>query len=400
MRMHKPMPSRHRGVALVYATVVFLVLVALVSYGVESGRIHMAKTQLQVSADASLRAAMKKFMLGEEAPYSGGKTLRQDAQDIALLNTCDGDPVQLVDAEIQFIKWNNSTRTWTGPYTGAAIRSNFANAIRIIPSRDSSKGNPLPLYFGQIIGRNSCDVSGGSKTTQAGRTVEAIAYVDPAAQFSGFIGLDFLTVKNNLNVSSRNFNNNMNGKNGIIGSNGAISGKNNNDFGGVVLGPTGSMSFSNNNTISGAMVRQTQNLSYPPSPAAPSASTAPPSVTTNLPAGTYCWTSWPSKAVTFAGAATVYVTGNSMDVGNITAFQSKPANLTIYLVGAVTFEGKNNVVIYGQVYGPQATVDFKNGVTIYGSCIAKSIESKNNADLIYDDSLGGGASATPYIVVK
>lgn len=391
------------GVALIYCMVCLLAVVAIVAYAVEVGRVKSAKTELQTAADAAVRVAIKKFMISEMSP-SGYGSVRADAKLVASRNNCDGESVTLLDSEIQFIKWNAATKTWTGPYTGAAIMANNANAIRVIPSRTLAKGNPIPLYFGSAIGMTSCDISNGSATTQNGKTVEAIAYVVQPAFGTGFVGLDFIDVKNNIAVSSRNFATGQTGPGGVMASNGPITAKNNSFVGSVMLGPAGSVSIGNNSTITGRVVLP-EAMNYPSPGTPPSAAMTPPPTLTNLAGGVYVWnnlTMTNNKTLSFTGPATVWITGN-VDLSNnctIQAYNGIPSNLKIYMTSPNgTFTTNNNTTISCQIYGPTITYEDKNNAVYYGSGIFKSITSKNNTNFVSDESTGGSIN-TPFVIVK
>src|SRR4051794_2189177 len=140
---------RRRGLSLIWAMSVMSALVVMASLTVDFGRVQIAKTQLREAADAAARAGIAQ--LGNVANV-------QDAvYTVGAQNVCLGDPV-VIDktADIEFGKWDPTLRTFT-LVTGAAV--NTADSLRVTCRRTTARSNAIPLMFGGLIGKRTCDVS-------------------------------------------------------------------------------------------------------------------------------------------------------------------------------------------------------------------------------------------------
>src|SRR5688572_25149266 len=123
-----------RGFSSIYIVVALVALCGFVSFGVDYGRVQLAKTQLQGAADAAVRAAAAKI-------DDGATAARTAAVAIAAANKCDGDAVVLDPAQdVEFGQWDKNDRTFT-PLTGAA--QNSANAIRVTARRIAARDTAI-----------------------------------------------------------------------------------------------------------------------------------------------------------------------------------------------------------------------------------------------------------------
>jgi hypothetical protein len=198
---------------------------------------------------------------------------------------------------------------------------------------------------------------------------------------------------------------NNSNSNGSLGSNAAISGKNNNTLkGSALLGPSGSATGI---TVSPGSSTPGATTLVPPTMPSWSPGTNPNNVaqaytvnsTTTLPAGTYWFTSLSINAdLTFAGPSTVHVNGNVDLNAGLTASNSIPANLRVYQLGSGTFgdSGSNGMDITADIWAPSVTFSAKNNFVFRGRAFFGSISAvKNNAEMYYDEAFGpasGGAS--------
>jgi Flp pilus assembly protein TadG len=136
-----------RGVVMVYSAVAIVVLCGILSFAVDYGRVQLVKTELQRLADAA-------------AVYSAAQVtvqanLRSFARAAATENLVDNRSLSLTNADIERGTWNATTRT----FTPTAISP---TAVRVTARRMASRSTGVPLIFGQIIGRNTVDVSASS----------------------------------------------------------------------------------------------------------------------------------------------------------------------------------------------------------------------------------------------
>ncbi len=158
--------KRNRGVVLIYAIVAMIAFIAFVSFGVDVARSQKAKTELQTACDAAARNAASKLY---SSSYSSTiqSNVRTAAKNTAAANYVDGTAVSLSNSDIEIGTWNTTSKTFS------ALSSSFtsANAVRITASCTAAKGNAVPLLFGAVYGRRTCDVI-------AKATVMQVAAVD------------------------------------------------------------------------------------------------------------------------------------------------------------------------------------------------------------------------------
>ncbi len=144
--------NRSRGMSLIYIAMSMVVLCAFASLAVDLGRVQLAKTELRRAADSAARYAAMSIP-------DGTSIVIANAKDAANDNTADGTTVVLKNSDIEFGTWSITNKTFT-VLTGSA-RSG-ANAIRITTRRTAATSNAVPLSFGQILGKPSCDVTAQS----------------------------------------------------------------------------------------------------------------------------------------------------------------------------------------------------------------------------------------------
>ena len=371
--------QRHpRGSALIWTTVVLVVLIGFCSLAVDWGRVQVVKTELRRTADAAARYAAP-------AMGDGIAAVRARAKDVADDNTADGTPVILTDSDIEVGRWDADARAFVPNGTPA-------DAVRITARR--SGDTAVPLMFARVFGRQSANVS-------------ASAVMRAAQSAGGFTGLNGISFHNNTFIGSYDSASvtkpgkaHSTGK-GALASNGAISAHNHVELDGdVTIGPSGSVSGV---TIDGKTSKKTTAITAPATPPAGTGSnplglpsTYTVSVPTTLPGGTYRFTSLTVNAnLSFSGPASVYVDGN-IAVDNstaITAFESRPSNLKIYQTGTGrTFIANNDFEITATVVAPGSDFTAKNKLFFYGSALFRSIDAKNNTEIFIDERIAPATS--------
>ncbi len=383
-------PSRRRrrragGVALIYVVLATVAIFAFCTLAVDYARRQVVRTQLRRAADAAAMYAM--LAQGKGLPAA---TVQAYAVDAANDNTADGTPVAIdPTTNVDFLDWDAATRTYT---TLAGSNRSKADAIRVTASRTIS------LYFGSFINQSTTTV-----------TVESIAGGGTRAVIDGYIGLEGITVKNNLfsggyySSDNKNVSHATAADPGMIGSNATITGKNNTTWGQVILGPGGSFVTGQNLTQDADPIYLSVDLPTDPPDfgAAPSSNpngvskTLSVSGTVTLAAGTYAFTSITlgnNASLQFAGPATLYINGSVTfsQNGEVRAYGDLPTNLTIYQKGVgSTFGGSNanDVLLIASVDAPETDFFAKNNAELRGNGRFKTITAKNNLDLFYDESL-------------
>src|SRR3954451_22956880 len=127
---------------LIYATAGMVVFAGLCVLAVDWGRVQVAKTELQRTADAA-------------APYavtgvSDGTALAK-ANWIGGLNPADGRAVVFQAADV-------TTGTWDASAGAFAAGGGSPNPARVTARRSAAAGTAVPLTFGPVIGVSSSDV--------------------------------------------------------------------------------------------------------------------------------------------------------------------------------------------------------------------------------------------------
>jgi hypothetical protein len=361
---------------LVYAIIIMTMLCGFLSLGVDYGRIQMAKTEMERAAFAASRAGAAGIADG---------TASAKAIQFAAANLVDGTPLVLQAGDVVVGTWA------AGSFSPGGASP---NAVQINAYRTAARGNAIPLVFGQVIGRSSCDI-------------KCIGIVATAAGATGFTGLNSFTVKNNFfsasyksTVTTSPSHSTYN-TNGLMRSNGVISGSGN-LYGNAKVGPSGSVS--GGLTVSGTTTTLGSNITAPAVTMTvvtnPGGVSQTPDIgsTVTWPGGTYYFTSLNvqgGNSINFSGPATVYMNGNVtvQDGSAIVAYQSIPANLVLYHASGKSFSAGSSDTFVGVYNGPSATVTFVNNALIEGSIMAQSITVKNNCDLYYDEALGTGSGS-------
>jgi hypothetical protein len=366
-------------------------LCAMASFAVDMGRVVVVKTQLRAAADAAALGAAR-YVLADLA------TARNAGISTAHANFADGSPVILASSDIEFIRWDEDTRTYV-----PASSSVPANAVKVTVYRTTARGNPVKLPFAQLIGANTCNV-----------TASAIALATP--QRYAAVGLDFISMSGNATNAYRSntmvtFGPNFTAR-GDITSNGDItlggsSFVDGNAFPGVGKRVIGS------NHVSGYCQNNTEPLVYPVADPGNAATVndnglVPSNCTKNgsinlgnqkklsLPGGTYYFKDLEMGAgseLTFTGPSTLYLTGNVRMDGHAITNADLPKNLRIVMLGAgTTVEIKAGTDLFADIYAPLSAIYISGNGDIYGAIVGKSITMSGEAGIHYDMSLLGGVS--------
>lgn len=373
-----------------YTVIMLAGLCGLVSFGVDIGRVQVAKTELQTAADAAARAAAAGLA-------TSAAEARSDAVEAAAANVCDGSPVVLDPAaDVEIGTWDPAAKTFT---VGSG------SAVRVTARRIAARNTGIPLMFARVVGRDTCDIH-----------AVAIATVQ-AGSSPGFTGLNGFTMLGNTLFASYNsdwtstptqFNCYQRCR---VGSNAVIDERQNAlIFGNVVLGPSGRLA--GRFYISGTTTTLASPIPTPSSPAwAPS--TNPNGISqdytvnsfTTLPGGTYWFTSLTINALLrFSGPATVYVNGNITVDGPLIADDYIPANLRIYQIGSGRTFGDSGsygmLFLIAKIEAPGANFTARNNAIVCGSATFNTITTNDNAAFFADEAASQGSSARTISLVR
>jgi hypothetical protein len=100
--------------------------------------------------------------------------------------------------------------------------------------------------------------------------------------------------------------------------------------------------------------------------------------------------------LTFSGPATIYMNGNATlnDSDSITAYNSKPSNLTIYQASGYTFSAHDHDTFVGVIQAPGATLSVHDYFTSEGALEFQTMSFHDWATVFYDEALGGPTGST------
>ena len=407
------------GLSTIYVLVIFVVLVALVSLGVEVGRVHLVRMQLQTAADSAARAGASGIALSQDVAVDR-------AVSFAAENFADGQSVALDEGQdIEFGLWDPGSRT-----LDSSVSFDEADAVRVTAYRTEDRDNATPLIFARLVGKDHANVS-----------VQAIAKVSPGTKRYGIVGLDFINFHgNHAHTDSYNSDNGPYGgsnvlENGDIASNGNIDVQNGDVHGEAHPGVGQDITFSPNGFATDDTSDLDVPLNYPPAQLGDAATvndngllvgagspynqankrfrlTGNGSFT--LPAGTvgdpniYYFTELDvggNTTLTITGPVRIFVNGPITINGNMDNVSDKPAYLEIKSVSSSPITISGNGELFADIYAPQSPVTLNGGGTgpgqIFGAVIGKSITMNGQgADIHYDESLDGPPQGIIITLVK
>ena len=411
--------ARRRGVALVWVGLMMVVLLGFVALGIDVGRVHLARSELQSAADGAARAAVWPV---PDLRFADGQAR---ARAVIQGNAAGGGAIGYAEADdLEYGIWWRSTRTFQPISTPANLV--YANAARVTTHRDAARSNPLPTTFAQAIGFDDVNISASS-----------IAMIRGGWRYRGhgfgLVGLDWVRTNGTTMTDSYNPNNgpydpNAANDGGGIGTNGYITLVGTTDIGGDArYGPDAGTSPSTdyiqmnpNASVTGWQAPLDAELVYPPATIPSVYNNAPlrtaglldnrnnitltGKASVTIPGGTpenpnvYVVnnvTIRSNTTVSVNGAIKLYVTGDIDMTGNILVNDSNgvsnplPANFQIFVVGSGSVNIGGGSALYARVYAPESDVVIHgtgDEAGLFGAVVGKTLDVKGNSGLHYDES--------------
>lgn len=129
--------DRERGAVLVHVVFAFLALIAFTTFVVDYGVFWTARRQAQNSADAGALAGAIAFTYDDPGDFSDSGMGKVGAWEATQANLIYGQAPNV-----------NITSDITYP----ACPDGNGTCIRVDVYRDPSRGNPLPIFFGTLVG--------------------------------------------------------------------------------------------------------------------------------------------------------------------------------------------------------------------------------------------------------
>jgi Flp pilus assembly protein TadG len=424
-------PSRRRGVSLVYITMAMLALLGFCSFAVDLASVQSAKTQLEIACDAAAHAAAL-------ALPSGVSAVQAAAASVAAANTANGKPVTISStSNVVFLNWPSTT-----PLTGSARSS--ANAVKVWATLQ------VPTLFATALGRDSV-------TVHASTIAEVTTTTEPYKV--GALG--------SFSMQSSSFTDSYNSGNGDYpwnwqnswqntwgGNNGGYGGGNNgggNNWGsnwqnywgnnyagsssGTYIGNNGSVACNGNFSLDSSSAINGNAWGWGSAP-----NNCGGTVTGNPAAGNEVTCSTPSapggctncsnqvnsisNSVTLSsgnytcsgltlnsngtlninasnGPVNLYCTGNfTCNGGTVNVTGNLPSNFHIYMCNSSSMTIESGCCLHGCIQAPLSNVSLNQSACLCGSCIGNNISLCNGSAIHYDESLGSnGGSVTTTIQV-
>lgn len=144
---------------LPFLAIMLPTLVILSAFILNLSYIELARTELQISADAASRAG------GKILASTGDANLAiEKARELALLNSVAGEPLKLNDSDIEF---GQATRSGTANRYEFNVSSNPFNAMRVNANRSSGSANgPIQMLIPNVLTTSEVSMAAVSTSTQ------------------------------------------------------------------------------------------------------------------------------------------------------------------------------------------------------------------------------------------
>lgn len=386
---------KRRGSALVYLMLILAVLTAFASLAVDWGRVQLAKSELETAADAAGRAACAALSDGDVA------AAKRAAVAAAAANSCDGAPVTLdPDNDLTFGSWDATGRTFS-PTPASGLPT--PNAVRVTLGRTASRGNPIPMAFGSLLGLTSRDVHGSTiVTTQQETGAYAIIGIDGVKITGSAFTDSYNSGKGPYSASTALHN-------GSVASNGDISMTGSSRIDGDARNGIGkSTSTGGGATVTGQIAPLDKPLNLPsvklPSSYVDLGDVSQSSGTVHIPGGVYLFRSIRLSGtahIVWDGPVVFYVRDYYSVSGNVVidTYKNIPANRIMNFLPTcktATWTGTHSCV--GELYAPDTDFTVGGSAELFGRITAKTITLSGNGGMHYDEALpplGTASTARP-----
>lgn len=153
------------------------IMMGMVAFAVDIGYIAHAHTELQRTADAVALAAAAKLPDTSDATSAGITMASKNKTSIS---------PDITSSNFEFGHWSRARSQFTTPTPS----NRSTNAVRVTIRRTQANGNPLNLFYGRVLGRQTTDV-----------TVRSIAFNDRGL-CGPFVGIQSLQVQGDMRTDS------------------------------------------------------------------------------------------------------------------------------------------------------------------------------------------------------
>lgn len=150
-RRRRQLGELRRGAAAVLGLVLTISLVTLMAFTIDFGYINVAETQMRRSVDAAAMAAcweMFDQQVGTNSTYISESSVLAAANASATLNPVGNHAMQVASSDLVLGTYG-ADQSWD-----TSDPSSY-NAVRVTLRRNTDSNGEVPLFFGQLTGRNS-----------------------------------------------------------------------------------------------------------------------------------------------------------------------------------------------------------------------------------------------------
>jgi Flp pilus assembly protein TadG len=169
--------ARRKGAFAPLAALLLTVLVGMLAFSIDMGYVVSVRAELQNAADSAALAAAQRLQQPYVQYYANGQTNKQGiyttvttdtsassspiptAQAYASNNTAGGVTVTLPASDVSFSYYDGTT------YTPASFPTYFPNSVTVTTRRDGTANGSLGLFFAQIFGIATMDVTATATAT-------------------------------------------------------------------------------------------------------------------------------------------------------------------------------------------------------------------------------------------
>jgi len=183
-------------ISVFFALLLVFVLGAITAMAVDIGHLWLVRSQLQNAADAAALAGVRDLNgVSTQYPFAISA-----ARNYGSANDADGTHADIDPGDVVLGRWDMTNKT----FAPTLLPSYAVNAVQVTARRTAATGNAVDMYFAQLLGIGSQDV-----------TAQAIAVGGGPSSTCGFVmtlpSCSVLDAFGNLNCSaSLTFNSNGN----------------------------------------------------------------------------------------------------------------------------------------------------------------------------------------------
>ena len=178
MQSYRNRTEKRRGAVVPLAALLMTLLVGMLAFSIDIGYICSVEAELQNAADSAALAGAQQLQNAFVQFYAPGQTQRQQiyntattdtsnpnspiptAQRFAAANQAGGVYVQVPASDITFSYYDG-----TNAPVPASYPTQFPNTVTVTTRRDNTANGPLGLFFAQIFGISSTNLTATASAT-------------------------------------------------------------------------------------------------------------------------------------------------------------------------------------------------------------------------------------------